>query len=197
MYFMCDTEDFKELAKMIHHVSLPLRARYVYCCAPINRKQPFICAMFSKVFIHSVGQIIWHIFSPSYFNEFYGFEFHFQFANQHSRYQPITFEFVAKSCGLPVRLPQSIADLIHLENIFDVMDIYLWLSYRFIDIYPHGVEIRSAQIQLDDLIQKGVAEITKLIKDSDTPEQSNFLKHYHIISKQICFKKKKEKEIHS
>lgn len=75
-----------------------------------------------------------------------------------------------------MRLPQSIADLVQLENIFDVMDIYLWLSYRFIDMYPHGDQIRAAQTQLDDLIQQGVAQITKLIKESNdnSSEQSNF-----------------------
>lgn len=46
---MCNTEDFKELANMIHHISLPLRVRYVYCCAPVDRKQQFVCAMFTKV----------------------------------------------------------------------------------------------------------------------------------------------------
>lgn len=49
LYFMCNTEDFKEFANMIHHISLPLRVRYVYCCAPVDRKQPFVCAMFTKV----------------------------------------------------------------------------------------------------------------------------------------------------
>lgn len=46
------------------------------------------------------------------------------------------------------------------------MDLYLWLSYRFIDMYPHYEKIRSAQGQLDDLIQQGVAQITKLIQDT-------------------------------
>lgn len=49
LYFICNTEDFKFLADMIQHVPLPLRARYVFCCAPINRKLPFSCAMFLKV----------------------------------------------------------------------------------------------------------------------------------------------------
>lgn len=74
-------------------------------------------------------------------------------------------------------MPQSIADLIELENIFDIMDIYLWLSYRFVDIYPHGDRIRAAQAQLDDLIQQGVAQITKLIdkeSNDNIPEKSNF-----------------------
>lgn len=80
-----------------------------------------------------------------------------------------------------MRLPQTIAELIHLENIFDVMDIYLWLSYRFIDMYPHSDRIRSAQGQLDDLIQQGVAQITKLIQD--TSAKSEILNE----SKWSCF----------
>lgn len=49
LYFMCNVEDFKFLADMIQHVPLPLRARYVFCCSPINRKMPFVCSMFLKV----------------------------------------------------------------------------------------------------------------------------------------------------
>lgn len=56
------------------------------------------------------------------------------------------------------------------------MDIYLWLSYRFIDMFPHGEKIRWAQSQLDSLIQEGVAKIARLIKEDSTafniPEQS-------------------------
>ncbi|KAI8440034.1 hypothetical protein MSG28_001468 [Choristoneura fumiferana] len=48
LYFMCNTEAFKFLAEMIQHVPLPLRARYVFCCAPINNKLPFVCASFLK-----------------------------------------------------------------------------------------------------------------------------------------------------
>lgn len=51
LYFMCNVEDFKFLADMIQHVPLPLRARYVFCCSPINRKMPFVCSMFLKVII--------------------------------------------------------------------------------------------------------------------------------------------------
>lgn len=95
-----------------------------------------------------------------------------QFAAQHSANRAITYDFVAKYCGLPVRLPNTIAELIQLENIFDVMDIYLWLRYRFIDMYPHYEKIRSAQGQLDDLIKEGVAQITKLIQETASKADS-------------------------
>ena len=46
---MCNQDDFKYLADMIEHVPLPLRTRYVFCCAPISKKHPFTCSMFLKV----------------------------------------------------------------------------------------------------------------------------------------------------
>ena len=46
---MCIMDDFKFLADLIQHIPLQLRARYVFCCAPISKKMPFVCAMFLKV----------------------------------------------------------------------------------------------------------------------------------------------------
>lgn len=99
LYFMCNTDDFKFLAEMIQHIPLALRARYVFCCAPINRKMPFVCSMFLK------------------------------FARQYSKNEPVTFDFVVTNCGWPFQLPKTILDLVQLEAVFDVMDLYLWLRY--------------------------------------------------------------------
>lgn len=49
LYFMCAIDNFKFLSDMIQHIPLPLRARYVFCCAPINLKMPFVCTLFRKV----------------------------------------------------------------------------------------------------------------------------------------------------
>lgn len=53
-----------------------------------------------------------------------------------------------------------------LENIFDVMDIYLWLSYRFPDMFPDAESVRKAQSELDKLIQQGVEQLTRLVNES-------------------------------
>ncbi|XP_055379212.1 ATP-dependent RNA helicase SUV3 homolog, mitochondrial [Condylostylus longicornis] len=138
LYFMCNVDDFKFLAEMIQHVPLSLRARYVFCCAPINRKMPFVCSMFLKI------------------------------TRQYSKNDAITYDFIAKHCGVPLALPKTILDLVHLEAVFDVMDLYLWLSYRFIDAFPDANLIRAAQKQLDETIQQGVFQITKLLKNSES-----------------------------
>ena len=39
----------KYSADIIEHVPLPLQVRYVFSCAPINRRIPFVCAMLLKV----------------------------------------------------------------------------------------------------------------------------------------------------
>lgn len=51
LYFVCNIDDFKFLADMIQHIPLNLRSRYVFCTAPINKKQPFVCTSFLKVTI--------------------------------------------------------------------------------------------------------------------------------------------------
>lgn len=47
------------------------------------------------------------------------------------------------------------------------MDLYLWLSYRFMDLFPNAPMVREAQKELDDLIQQGVFQITRLLKNSE------------------------------
>lgn len=49
LYFVCNVDDFKFLADMIQHIPLNLRARYVFCTAPINKKQPYVCTSLLKV----------------------------------------------------------------------------------------------------------------------------------------------------
>lgn len=134
---MCNIDDFKFLAEMTQHVPLALRARYVFCCAPINRKMPFVCSMFLK------------------------------FARQFSRNEPVTFDWLVGNCGWPFHLPKTILDLVQLEAVFDVMDLYLWLSYRFVELFPHAAMVRETQRELDDLIQQGVFQITRLLKNTE------------------------------
>nr|XP_042901967.1 ATP-dependent RNA helicase SUV3 homolog, mitochondrial [Parasteatoda tepidariorum] len=135
-YFMCDTEGFKALADMIQGIPLPLRARYVFCCAPINRRQLYVCTMFQK------------------------------FSRQYSQNDPLTIEKLCRTIGWPFSSPQNISDLVHQEAVFDVLDLYLWLSYRFPDLFPDGSPVRDIQKELDELIQQGVFNITHLLQAS-------------------------------
>jgi len=137
LYFMCNMNDFKFLAEMIEHVPLPLRARYVFCCAPINKRMTFVCAMFLK------------------------------FARQYSRNEAITYDWLCHQIGWPFACPKNMIDLLHLESVFDVMDLYLWLSYRFQDLFPDAVRVRGMGKELDVLIQAGVTQLVRLLVNSE------------------------------
>ncbi|XP_072334862.1 ATP-dependent RNA helicase SUPV3L1, mitochondrial isoform X1 [Scyliorhinus torazame] len=138
LYFVCNIDDFKFLADMIQHIPLNLRVRYVFCTAPINRKHPFVCTSFLK------------------------------FARQFSRNEPLTFNWLCRHINWPLTPPKNIKDLVHLEAVHDVLDLYLWLSYRFMDMFPDVNHVRDIQTELDSIIQIGVKNITRLIRASDS-----------------------------
>ncbi|XP_067833342.1 ATP-dependent RNA helicase SUPV3L1, mitochondrial, partial [Heptranchias perlo] len=138
LYFVCNIDDFKFLADMIQHIPLNLRVRYVFCTAPINRKQPFVCTSFLK------------------------------FARQFSRNEPLTFDWLCRHVNWPLIPPNNIKDLVHLEAVHDVLDLYLWLSYRFMDMFPDANFVRDIQTELDAIIQTGVKNITRLIRASES-----------------------------
>ena len=142
-YFMCNVEDFKFLADMIQHVPLPLRTRYVFCCAPINRNFAFVCTMFVK------------------------------FAKMYSQNEPITMDWLCRNIDWPFDKPRNLTELVHLEQVFDVLDLYLWLSYRFPDLLPEQELVRHMQRELDHLIYSGVAAITKLLKATEAQHRSS------------------------
>nr|XP_025140428.1 ATP-dependent RNA helicase SUPV3L1, mitochondrial isoform X2 [Bubalus bubalis]XP_025140429.1 ATP-dependent RNA helicase SUPV3L1, mitochondrial isoform X2 [Bubalus bubalis] len=142
-YFVCNMDDFKFSAELIQHIPLSLRVRYVFCTAPINKKQPFVCSSL------------------------------LQFARQYSRNEPLTFSWLRRYIKWPLLPPKNIKDLMDLEAVHDVLDLYLWLSYRFLDMFPDASLVRDLQKELDGIIQDGVHNITKLIKISETHKLLN------------------------
>merc|ERR1711997_1044618 len=137
-YNLCQFDDFKFIADMIEHIKLPLKAKYTLCCAPINRRMPFVCTMFLKI------------------------------ARQFSRGELITFDWMCHQVGWPFSPPDTILDLIQLEAVHDVFDVYLWLSYRFPDMFPDVEIVRSVQAELDLVIEEGVGNIVQLLKNADS-----------------------------
>lgn len=123
LYFMCNLVQFKELAEIIEHVPLPLKTRYTLCSSPLNVKKGFAQVMFVKI------------------------------ATQMSKGFPLTFEWLCKALGAPFTVPRSVAELEQLEGAFDVVDIYLWLSYRYPDQYVDADEVRELRVKLDAIIQ--------------------------------------------
>lgn len=56
-----------------------------------------------------------------------------QYARQYSRNESITFDWLCKHIGWPFTIPRTIIDLVHLEAVFDVLDLYLWFRFVYCD----------------------------------------------------------------
>lgn len=141
-FFLCNIEPLKLLADIIEHVPLPLRVRYVFCCSPIPKQSPFVTTLFLK------------------------------FARRYSSGQVLTFDWLGEQIGWPFTVPSTVAELVHLESVHDVLDLYQWLSYRFEDMFPDRNLVRDVQIELDRLISAGVANITRLLLASEEERES-------------------------
>lgn len=126
---------------MIQHVPLALRARYVFCCAPINRKMPFVCSMFLK------------------------------FARQYSKNEAVSFDFVVSNCGWPFQLPKTILDLVQLEAVFDVMDLYLWLRFVCLVYKCKLFSVNKLQLQLP--FRRIISECFSHPRNTKRPWRSN------------------------
>lgn len=138
MYSLCHLDDFKFLADMLEHIKLPLKAKYTFCCAPINKKMPFLCTMFLKM------------------------------SRQYSKGELVSFDWLCSQVGWPFSPPETILDLVHLEAVHDVLDLYLWLSYRFSDMFPDVDIVRQIQQELDTVVEEGVANLVQLLKNSES-----------------------------
>lgn len=132
-YFMCNLENFKQLAELIQHISLTIQSRYVLCTAPVDIDNSFICTIFLK------------------------------FARAIAEEEPMHLDELSKYLQMPFRSPTRIQDLIYLESVFDVFDLYLWLGNRFQLIFPDINLVKNSQKELDKLISLGVSNIANLI----------------------------------
>lgn len=45
-------------------------------------------------------------------------------------------------------------------------------SYRFTDMFPDAAKVRVAQRELDEIIQQGVFQITRLLKNTEASQQA-------------------------
>lgn len=49
----------------------------------------------------------------------------------------------------------------------------MWFSYRFVEMFPDATKVKSAQLELDKLIQDGVQRLTKILKCLGSLQENN------------------------
>lgn len=118
-YFLCNFDDIQYLASLIDHIPLKLNVKYTFATSPINDKQTFACACFVK------------------------------FVRWYSNNEVVTALVLMKMLGWPLKPPSNLNEIAHLECVYDVLDLYLWLGHRFPDIFADRDECREMRIDLE------------------------------------------------
>lgn len=131
-YFLCNFGEIAYLAEMIDHIPINLRSKYTFATSPINRKQTFVCSCFVK------------------------------FVRYYSNNEVVSDEILKKMIEWPFKIPQNVNEVAHLETVYDVLDLYLWLAYRFPDIFTYIDEVKQMRIELEQIIYEGVKNISIL-----------------------------------
>ena len=65
-------------------------------------------------------------------------------------------------------MPSNLNELIHLENVFDVLDLYLWLGFRFPLIFCQSSEVIQLRLELEQVIYAGVKKLISKDNNSHT-----------------------------
>lgn len=55
----------------------------------------------------------------------------------------------------PFKTPSNMKELQSLEDVFDVLDLYLWLSFRFSSIFCQTEKISVMREELENVILNG------------------------------------------
>jgi hypothetical protein len=126
-YFLCNFEDQIENAALIDHLPIKIKAKYTFACSPINSQNLFVASRLVN------------------------------FARAYSENEAVTIENLKNQLRWSsLRIPENIESLVHLENIYDVLDLYLWLSFRFPAIFSYQEQVKEMRIELESLVEKGI-----------------------------------------
>uniref|UniRef100_A0A0M3I858 ATP-dependent RNA helicase SUV3 homolog, mitochondrial n=1 Tax=Ascaris lumbricoides TaxID=6252 RepID=A0A0M3I858_ASCLU len=155
-FFICTVNQMKSLAELIDYIPLPLKVRYTFCIAPVNPDEKLAASAFLKM------------------------------TRRFSSGQALTFDWLCGVIGWPISPPEKLIDLVRLEQVYGIVDVYLWLSLRFPDMFPDETEVRTLERQLDLVIEDGVTRIIELLGVDNAKEASE--------AKKLAEKMKTEKE---
>ncbi|CAP26340.3 Protein CBG06022 [Caenorhabditis briggsae] len=132
-FFICTVYDMRELAVLIDQVPLPLKVRYTFCTSPLNTDDKRTAAVFVKM------------------------------ARRFATGQALTYEWLMDMLEWPPKPASTLSELSLLEQNYEVLDQYMWLSMRFPDMLPDEPRVRDASKILDKMIQDGVEGFMSLL----------------------------------
>ncbi len=129
-YIMCNFDDQIFNAALIDHLPIKIKSKYIFACSPIGRNNSFVSTRLVN------------------------------FAKAYSVNESVTIEFLKHNLKWSsLGVPENIDSIVHLENVYDVLDLYLWLGFRFPAIFSYTEQVKEMRVELEFFIEKGVEKL--------------------------------------
>ena len=94
-YIMCNFDDQIFNAALIDHLPIKIKSKYIFACSPIGRNNSFVSTRLVN------------------------------FAKAYSLNESVTIEFLKHNLKWSsLGVPENIDSIVHLENVYDVLDLY-------------------------------------------------------------------------
>jgi len=127
---MCNFDDQIFNAALIDHLPIKIKSKYIFACSPIGRNNSFVSTRLVN------------------------------FAKAYSVNESVTIEFLKHNLKWSsLGVPENIDSIVHLENVYDVLDLYLWLGFRFPAIFSYTEQVKEMRVELEFFIEKGVEKL--------------------------------------
>ncbi|KAI6187673.1 RNA helicase [Aphelenchoides besseyi] len=130
-FFLCTTvqNQMRTLALALESIDdnkMPLNVRYTFCTAPLNPEVRTAFLWFKKM-------------AHKFCNGF-----------------PLTAQWMKDSISWPLKSPETSSDIKHLEECYDILTAYLWLGYRFPEMFPDMEIVRDMCRTVNKHIDNGL-----------------------------------------
>ena len=145
-YFLCNFDDQIFNAELVDNLPINIKSKYTFACSPVGRNNPFLSTRLAS------------------------------FARAHSLNEAVTVDYLKNNLKWSsLGVPQNIESVVYLENVYDVLDLYLWLSFRFPSTFPYTEQVKEMRIELEDLIEKGVEKLLDASKKRNLRSRNKLL----------------------
>ncbi|XP_078488101.1 ATP-dependent RNA helicase SUPV3L1, mitochondrial [Ciona intestinalis] len=132
LFFLCSLTECHDIAEYLEDSNacrgISLRDMYTFCSSPISSGNKEVLSVLAA------------------------------FVNSYANNVAVTEEDVKSLLRWPPpRQAKSKTEIEHLESLHEVLRLYMWLSYRFKDIFPDMFAIKTMRRHVDRLIQNSVS----------------------------------------
>ncbi|CAG9529470.1 unnamed protein product [Cercopithifilaria johnstoni] len=142
-FHLCDIEQFRKLAELIDDIPLSIKVKYAFCTAPVDMEVDNGVARTCFVRI----------------------------ARRFAEGQAINYNWFCEIIQWPLPKPISVTMLLDMCKLYNLIDLYLWLSYKFPDMFPDRERIRL----LGKLIESYINEALLAMSDITSNEEDDYL----------------------